>query len=383
MTTPIYFDYAAATPMDRGVVKAMEPYFFDDFYNPSATYLAARDSKKKLEEIRRRIAMVLGAKPAEVVFTAGATEANNLAIQGVMNQYPEAEVIVSALEHESVLEPARLFTAIEIPANKQGIVRLDELAGLISDKTVLVSVMLVNNELGTVQPIREIAIMLQKIRTNRHLDGNRLPIYLHTDSAQAGNYFDLHVGRLGIDLLSLNGGKIYGPKQSGILYVKAKVALKPLIVGGGQEFGLRSGTENVAAAAGLAYALESAALKRQDEAKRVTKLRELFENDLAQLVLGAVINGSKNRRAPHIISLTIPGVDNERLMMELDERGIQCASGSACSAAREEASHVLSAIWLSPSEARSTLRFSLGRQTEETDIKKAVRVLADLTVTNR
>lgn len=383
MTRPIYFDYAAATPMDPGVVKAMEPYFFDDFYNPSATYLSARGTKKKLEEIRRRLAMVLGVKSAEIIFTAGATEANNLAIQGIMNQYPGKEGLISALEHESVLEPSRLFAVKEIPADGQGLVRLDRLAGLISDKTVLISVMLVNNELGTIQPIKEIATMLQKIRANRLVGGNRLPIYLHTDSAQAGNYFDLHVARLGVDLLSLNGGKIYGPKQSGILYIKTGATLKPLIVGGGQEFGLRSGTENLAAAAGLAKALEDAALKRQDEAQRVTRLRKLFENDLAERVFGAVINGSKNRRAPHIISVTIPGTDNERLMMQLDERGIQCASGSACSASRTEDSHVLSAIGLSSSEVRSTLRFSLGRQTEETGIKKAVSILADLTATNR
>lgn len=383
MKPPIYLDYAAATPMDPEVFKAMELYFFDDFYNPSATYLAARNSKKKLEEIRRQVAMALGAKPAEIIFTAGATEANNLAIQGVMNQYPEGEMMVSALEHESVIKPAGLFAVTEIPADGQGLVRMDKLAGLVSNKTVLISVMLVNNELGTIQPIKEIAIMLQKIKTKRRLEGNRLPIYLHTDSAQAGNYFDLHVSRLGVDFLTLNGGKIYGPKQSGVLFVKAGVTLRPLIVGGGQEFGLRGGTENVAASAGLAHALQIAILNRQDEARRVTKLRELFENDITGRIAGARINGSRNHRAPHIISLTIPGIDNERLMMELDERGIQCATGSACSASSEEASHVLTAIGLSPSEARSTLRFSLGRQTKEPDIKKTVKTIADLTVTNR
>src|SRR5579862_3657095 len=252
---PIYLDYAAATPMDAEVIKAMQPYFADKFYNPSATYLAGRGVRKDVESARQSVAIQLGARPAEVIFTAGATEANNLAIQGIMREYPESEVLVSAIEHESVLEPARLFKVKEIPVTPQGIVDLQKLEKLITPKTVLVSVMLVNNELGTVQPISEIAKILNKSSILRK---NGWPLYLHTDGAQAGNYLDLHVSRLGVDLMSINSGKIYGPKQSGVLYVKAGTRLRPLIVGGGQEFGLRSGTENVAAAIGLAKALKIA-----------------------------------------------------------------------------------------------------------------------------
>lgn len=376
----IYLDYAAATPLDREVRAAMEPYFADKFYNPSATYLAARAVRKDLEAARRNLAIQLGAQPAEIIFSAGATEANNLAIQGVMSQYPKGEVLVSALEHESVLEPARRFAAREIPATPQGIIDLAKLEKLVTPKTVLVSVMLVNNELGTIQPIKQIAQLLNRLSILRK---SSLPLYLHTDAAQAGNYLPLSVSRLGVDLMSLNGGKIYGPKQSGALYVKAGTKLRPLIVGGGQEFGLRSGTENVAGAIGLAKSLELAQQKRANEVQRVLELRYFFEEGLSKQIPGAIINGAKDHRAPHILNVSFPGQDNERLMMELDERGVQCAVGSACSASREETSSVLLAIGLSDELARATLRFSLGRATTKSDVQNSLKILAQLSGSNR
>ncbi|HVS78772.1 MAG TPA: cysteine desulfurase family protein [Candidatus Saccharimonadales bacterium] len=375
----IYLDYAAAAPVDPAVLKAMRPYFSDKFYNPSATYLAARAVRHDLAEIRHQVASTLGTRPVEIVFTAGATEANNLAIQGVMRRFPQNEVLVSAIEHESVLEPARLFKNREIPVTAQGIVDLAKLEKMIRPTTVLVSVMLVNNELGTVQPLGDIARIINRLRIERKAGGNKLPLYLHSDAAQAGNYLDLHTGRLGVDLMSLNGGKIYGPKQSGVLYVKAGTEVLPLIVGGGQEFGLRSGTENMAAAAGFAAALRAAQQKRATEAARVLELRRYFERELTSKLPHTVTNGAKDRRAPHLVSVTLPGQDNERLMMELDERGIQCAVGSACSASRDEASHVLSAIGLSAANARSTLRFSLGRFTTKPELTRTVKILAELT----
>jgi cysteine desulfurase len=372
----IYLDYAAATPLDKQVLEAMLPYFSQKFQNPSATYLAARTARSDLADARHSIAQILGCRPAEIVFTAGATEANNLAIQGLMRLNPDAEVLVSSVEHASVLEPASLFKQKKIPVTKQGIVDLEKLEKMVTDKTVLVSVMLVNNELGTLQPLREIATLLNRLSIKRQ---NNRPLFLHTDAAQAGNFLDLHVSRWGVDLLSINAGKIYGPKQAGVLYVKSGTRLQPLIIGGGQEFGLRSGTENVAAAIGLAKALQLAQQNRRSEAKRVAKLRQAFEVKLQQLIPTAIINGSRAPRAPHLTSVTFPGSDNERLMMELDERGIQCAVGSACSASRDEASHVLSAIGLSDELARATLRFSLGRLTTKADIDKVVATLARLT----
>ena len=373
----IYLDYAAATPMDAKVTAAMQPYFSQKFHNPSSIYLAGQAANRALEDARGSIAQNLGAKPAEIIFTAGATEANNLAIQGVMKDFPECEVLVSTIEHESVLAPAAIFNYHMVPVDSKGRVDLQKLETMVSDKTVLVSIGLVNNEIGTVQAMPDISKILNKLRKLRGSKGR--PLYLHSDCAQAPNYFDLHVSRLGVDLLTINGGKIYGPKQSGALYIRAGVQLQPLILGGGQESNLRSGTENVAGAAGLATALSLAQKKRSDEAKRMAKLRQQFIAGLEKNIPVAIVNGSAKHSAPHIVSVTFPDVDNERLMMELDERGIQVATGSACSASSDEPSHVLSAIGLSDKTAHSTLRFSFGRATSEADIAQTLRILRELT----
>jgi cysteine desulfurase len=371
----IYLDYAAATPVDPGVIKAMEPYFTDKFYNPSATYLAAKQVRQDLEAARASIAKILGSRPAEIIFTSGATEANNLAINGVASDFPGSEVLVSSIEHESVLEPAKKFNARKIPVSKTGVIGLDQLKKMINDDTVLVSVMMVNNELGTLQPLKDVAALVKRIREDRLELGNELPLYFHTDAAQATNFFDLHLSRLGVDMMSVNGAKIYGSKQSGVLYVKAGTKLSPQIKGGKQEFGLRSGTENIAAAIGFAKALEMAQNNRAVNAKKITELKEYFAKKLQKEIDTSVINGSMKHSAPHILNITFPGQDNERLMMWLDERGVQVATGSACSASNQEPSHVLQAIGLSGSEARSSLRFSLGRFTTKTDIDRTVELL--------
>ena len=379
MRKTIYLDYAAATPMDDGVLAAMRPYYNIQFHNPSATYLAGRQVKTALEEARARIAVCLGPKKSEIVFTAGATEANNLAIQGIMRGRPDGEVLTSAIEHDSVLQPVKLFINKSVPVLLSGLVDTTKIQKMISPKTVLVSVMLVNNELGTIQPLREIAAIIQNIRKTRQIAGNKKPLYLHTDAAQAGNYLDLHVSRLGVDMMSINGGKIYGPKQSGALFIKTETKITPLISGGGQERGLRSGTENVPGAVGLAMALELAQAKRKTEAQRVDGLKNLFATLLQKNIKSFVINGSQKHTAPHLLSVTIPGQDNERLMMALDEYGVQCAIGSACSASSKNPSHVLEAIGLSDKAARSTLRFSLGRDSSEEDIRYTVAKLALIT----
>lgn len=380
MKQQIYLDYAAATPMSEEVAEAMRPYFSEQFYNPSATYLAGRNVRLALEGARARIAKCLGARPPEIIFTAGATEANNLAIQGLLKQHPNSEVLVSSIEHESVLEPAASFRHRFIPVDAKGIVDIKKLEQMVSDETVLVSVMLVNNELGTVQPVREISKILNKISILRKAKGNNRPLYLHTDAAQAANYLDLHVARLGVDLLSINGGKIYGPKQSGALYVRAGILLKPLIVGGGQEFNLRSGTENVAAFVGLAAALRLAQANKAEESKRLNMLRIGFEKEIIESLPGARLNGGAKNRSPHISSITFEDADNERLMMQLDEAGVIVAVGSACSASSETPSHVLSAIGLSEAEARAALRFSIGRDTDKNQLAKTARLLSKFLV---
>jgi len=368
----IYLDYAAATPMRDEVLETMKPYFSEKFYNPSATYLAARDVRQDLAGYRGKCAEVLGAKPAEIIFTSGATEANNLAIRGIYQRFPEAKILVGAIEHSSVIEPAVAAGANTIPVLPNGQLDLARLETMLDDQTVLISVMLINNELGSIQPVSEIAHLVARVRADRLKSGNKLPLYLHTDAAQAGNYMDLHTSRLGVDMMSINGGKIYGPKGAGLLFVKAGTQLSPLFLGGGQEFGVRSGTENLASIAGLAKALELAQTDHSVQTKQVRQLREKLEKGISDIWPEAVINGGKNRAA-HLLSVTFPGQDNETLMMRLDELGVQCAVGSACSASSDEPSHTLKALGLSDDLARATLRFSLGKNTTQDEIETALR----------
>ncbi len=372
----IYLDYAAATPMSQACLQAMDPFFTDKFYNPSATYIAAKSVKKSVAGCRQIIAATIGARPSEIIFTAGGTEANNLAVQGVMRAHVSSNMIVSSIEHDSVIMPAKLYSTQTASVDNNGSVDIDKLTKLIGDETVLVSVGLVNHEIGVIQDIKEISYRLRQIRIQRAKNGNNLPLYLHTDAAQAGCYLDLHVARLGVDLMSVNGGKIYGPKQSGFLYVRTATNIQPLLFGGGQENSLRSGTENVAGIHGLAVALCEAQEKRRGETERVLKLNHQFANKLQKTLSGISINSRSKHSSPHIVSITISGVDNERVMMELDERGVMVALGSACSASNEKPSSVLNAIGLSDADARSTLRISFGKLTTEEDVTAAAETLA-------
>jgi cysteine desulfurase len=371
---PIYLDYAAATPLDQMVQKAMQPYFRAAFFNPSANYASAKQVRMALESARTKLAYNLGAKSSEIIFTAGGTEANNLAIHGIMSHFPEANIVVSSLEHESVLMPARQYGHKEVRVLSDGRLDLADLEKKIDENTVLVSVMQANNEIGTIEPIREISQIISRLRKSR----NKLPLYFHTDAAQAANYLDLHVSSLGVDLMTVNGGKIYGPKQIGALYVKAGILLEPQILGGGQERGLRSGTENVAGAIGLATALEIAQNIRQEESIRLKKLQQNFIELLKAELPSAIVNGSLKHRLPNNIHFSLPGHDNERMLIELDEAGIMAAAGSACSASSEEPSHVLRAVGLSTELAQASLRFTMGRQTTDAMINYTILQLKKL-----
>jgi cysteine desulfurase len=385
----IYLDYAAATPVDPRVLAAMQPYFTEKFYNPSALYLAAKDVARDVADARARVAKHLGARPGEIVFTAGGTEANNLAIHGVLQQHifkedgpltgrENANVVVSAVEHESVLKPAHQYDCREVGVDAQGFVDLRQLVRAIDDQTVLVSIVYANNEIGTVQHMATISKRLWEIRQERIKQGNLTPLYFHTDACQAPNYLPLFVDRIGkVDLMTINGGKIYGPKQSGALYVRAGVKLAPQILGGGQEQGLRSGTENVAHAVGLSIALEQAQAARKEEARRLTDLQKLFYELVAQELPQARVNGTRFG-LPNNVHITIPGADNERLIMALDEAGIQAAAGSACSASSEEPSHVLRALGMTDAEAQASLRFTMGRGTDEAAVQKTITELAKI-----
>lgn len=371
----IYLDHAAATPMDPAVLRAMRPYFSERFYNPSATYLPAQEIHKTLEKSRADVAALLGAKPAEIIFTAGGTEADNIAIHGIMSQYPKGEILVSAIEHEAVLKPAAAYSYKEIPVGPDGLIDVRRLAKLISDRTVLISVMYANNEIGTIEPVREIGRLVTQVKKARQSSRAKLPLFLHTDACQAANYLDLHVSRLGVDLMTLNGGKIYGPKQSGALYVRAGTQPRPFILGGGQEQGIRSGTENVAAIVGFTRALQLAQACRHEEGKRLKGLQQTFFKLLDEHIPSALINGSRGQRLANNLHITIPGQDNERLLIRLEERGVLAATGSACSAAKEEFSHVLKALGQTQKQARASLRLTMGRLTTEKDVEDTIEAL--------
>lgn len=379
----MYLDYAAATPLDEDARQAMEPYLGDKFYNPSAIYSQAQEVKSELEAARQKIAGSIGVKKGELIFTAGATEANNLAVFGVMANYPKGHIVISAIEHDSVLKPVEYLASQGISVSiikpdKNGVINIDEAISAVRKDTVLVSIIMANNEIGTIQPISKIANQLSKIKKERQKSGNKLPLIFHTDAAQAVNYLDVRPKRLGVDLMSFNGSKIYGPKQIGALYVDSHIKLTPIVFGGGQERGARSGTENTAYIAGFAEAVEKAARFRKPEAERLSKLQKYFIDSLLNNFKTAHMNGSLKKRLPNNIHVTFDGVDNERLLYELDELGIYAASGSACSEASEEPSHVLSAIGLSETGAKSSIRFSMGRQTVKEDINYVLRCLGQL-----
>lgn len=376
----VYLDYAAATPLDSSVAEVMQPYLSELFYNPSSIYLAGKAVNADIKSARESIAKIIGAKPSEVIFTAGATEANNLAIQGAMQQFPGKTVLISAIEHDSVLKPAQRYAHTIIAVNSQGLVSTQELKQKITDETVLISMIYANNEIGVVQPIRDISRVVADIRTDRLKRGIKTPLYLHIDAAQAANYLDIHVSKLGVDMMSINGGKIYGPKQTGFLYLKTGIQLQAQILGGGQERGLRSGTENVAGIIGLSQALQVVSARKKSESKRLQELQQLFIYELQQLLPKATINGSLKKRLPNNVHITIPGIDNERIMMELDERGIICATGSACSASSDEPSHVLKAIGLSDDDARSSLRLTMGYKTTLEQLKQTLETLKSICV---
>lgn len=373
MKKAIYLDYAAATPLDQSAQQAMQPYLSDQFFNPSAVYQPARAVRAAVEKARSEVASVLGAKDQEIIFTAGGTEANNIAIHGIMNQYPEGNIVVSSIEHESVLEPAKQYERRIAPVSTKGFVDLAKLAELIDENTVLVSIMYANNEIGTIQQIKEIAALLAKKRAEGSSDSK--PLYLHTDACQAANYLDLSVARLGVDMMTLNGGKIYGMKQSGCLYVRAGIPIQSLIDGGGQERSVRSGTENVPSLIAFATMLQKVHDDRKAESQRLEQMRNELYATLSQKIPEIMMNGSLKNRLPNNLNIEVPGADGERLLMELDEAGLMVATGSACTASNDEPSHVLLALGMSEASAASSLRITLGRPTKEADIQAVSDIL--------
>jgi cysteine desulfurase len=373
MNKLIYLDHAAATPLDTAIKLAMEPYLSDNYANPSSLYAAARLTKKALEGARESIAGTIGAKTSEIVFTSGATESVNMALLGVVRSHPGSSLVTQVLEHDAVLGcrdqlVAEGYHVETVGVSPTGLINIRDIIDAISDSTVLVSVMLVNNEIGIINPIGEIAKQIKLIRQDRLARGVDMPLYLHTDASQATNYVDLSVSRLGVDLMSLNGSKIYGPRSSGILYIKYQTKISPIIFGGGQERGRRSGTEDVAAAVGLGMAIKKSQDLKHEESRRLTILRDNFIAQILKTIPGSSLNGDKKNRVANNINLSFDRVDGETLILYLDKIGVNAATGSACSTNDQAPSHVLLGIGLSESAARSSLRLTLGRSTTQEDL---------------
>ncbi|MDO4612270.1 MAG: cysteine desulfurase family protein [Candidatus Saccharibacteria bacterium] len=364
----IYLDHAAATPVSKKALRAMEPYFSEVFFNPSAAYLPAKKVAADYEAAKATVAQAIGAKQADLVITAGATEANNLAFTVAENA--GGKVLYLATEHDSVRKVAEKFGGKEIRVSKSGVILIEDLKSKLSDEVVLISVSLANNELGTIQPLSEVASIIRAARVDRLSRGIKRPLYLHSDASQAMNLLDINVARLGVDLLTLNSAKVYGPKGVGALYVSHEVRLSPVTVGGGQEKGLRAGTENVPGVIGFATAIREAKAHVGGNRKKYAVLRNLLLRNLEGFEL---VN--KKHSLDNFVVLCYNGIDAERLIFMLEEQGIYVSTGAACAASKGEKSHVLAAIGLSGSEINGSLRITLGETNDEEQILEAAKAI--------
>ena len=393
----VYLDYAATTPIHPEVLNAMLPFLGDEFGNPSSLYKSGVKAKEAVETARQAIASVVGANKSEIIFTAGGTESVNLAILGFARSLShKAHFITTKIEHHCVLncfkrlaKEGHKTTFVNVDQN--GLVDLEQLKKSVKADTVLISVMYANNEIGTVQPIAEIGKWLRKINHERFLK-KLPPVLFHTDACQAAGALELDANMLCVDMMSVNGSKIYGPKQSGFLYKRTGVNLEPIIYGGGQENNLRSGTENVAAIVGLGKALVMAQQIKDKEQKRLEALSAYLINKVRQQIPGVLLNGygsyklnlkhnikSSFIRLPNNTNFTFTGVEGEALMLYLDAQGFEVSTASACSTGDpNEPSHVLLAIGRSKAEAQSSIRVTIGKDTKIQDLKKFLKVLPNL-----
>ncbi len=365
-----YLDYAATTPVDPRVVDAMQPYFSQHFGNAGSVHQFGQAARAAVDEARAAVARLIGADPAEIVFTSGATEANTTAILGAVWASPHAtpHVITAATEHHAVLEPSRWLAergvAVTIlPVDGQGLVDPDDVRRALRPHTVLISIMHGNNEIGTLGPVAEVAAIARDAG-----------VLFHTDATQSAGIVPIDVRALGVDLLSLSAHKRYGPKGVGALYIRRGVTLAPLLRGGSQERGRRAGTENTPAIVGFGAAAALAQAAMAEEAARIAALRDRLAAGLAALP-GARLNGHPTRRLPGIVNVSFADADSESLLLALDLEGIAASSGSACTSGRLEPSHVIAALGVPAAYAAGTVRFSLGRWSTEDDVDAVVEVL--------
>jgi cysteine desulfurase len=367
----IYLDYAATTPTHPEVVQAMLPYFTENFGNPSSIYSYGQESREAMESARAKVAKLIHAQDDEIVFTGGGTEADNYALEGTVfaNEKKGNHIITTAIEHHAVLETCKFlekrgFTVTRLPVDKYGLVNPDDVKKAITPKTILISVMHANNEIGAIQPLAEIG----KITKEKS-------IVFHTDAVQTAGHIPIDVNKLGVDLVSMSAHKLYGPKGVGALYIRKGVKLIPFINGGGQEKGRRSGTENVPGIVGFGKAAELALGEMDAEAGRLTILRDKLIQGILSRITDTHLNGHPVKRLPNNANISIDFIEGESMCLNLDFQGICASTGSACSSSSLEPSHVLLALGLRHEQAHGSLRFTLGKWTTEEDIERVLAVL--------
>jgi cysteine desulfurase len=370
----IYLDHAATTPTRPEVVKAMLPFFTNDFGNPSSIYSYGREAKGAVEEARTKVAGLIGARTEEIIFTSGGTEADNCVLKGAAysNERKGNHIITTSIEHHAVLEVCKFlerrgFRITYLPVNKYGLVDPDDVRKAITDKTILISVMHANNEVGTIEPVEEIGEIAREAG-----------VYFHSDAVQTVGHIPVNVAELKVDLLSISAHKFYGPKGVGALYVRKGTKLVSLMHGGEQERRRRAGTENVPAIVGLGKAVELAGKEMGKEAERLVYLRDKLIKGLEKKIDHIRLNGHPRKRLPNNVNVSVDFVEGESMLLNLDLEGICSSTGSACSSASLEPSHVLLALGLPAEQAHSSLRFTLGRENTEADVERVLEVLPEI-----
>jgi len=365
----IYLDNAASTQIHEDVLNSMLPYLKEQYGNPSSMHRYGRLAHKAIEKARKQIASLINAEPSEILLTSGGTESNNTALRGIVMKNTSGQIITSSIEHDAILEPCKKLTqngfdVDYLPVNSFGMVKCSDLQNHISEKTNLVSIMFGNNEVGTIQPISEIA---------KICNDHKVPF--HTDAIQAVGKIPIDVKELGIDLLSISSHKLYGPKGIGALYIKNGIDADPLILGGGQERGLRSGTENVASIVGFGKACEIAKNNLNENISQMRKLRDILVEKVLNEIPEVILNGHSQSRLPNNAHFTFLGVNGEDLIIKLDEYGIAASTGSACSVNTQKASHVLQAMGFSHEQITGSLRLTIGIFNDQKEIEQTVNVL--------
>ncbi|MFH1780992.1 MAG: cysteine desulfurase family protein [Patescibacteria group bacterium] len=371
-----YFDNAATTKVDPHVFKVMEPYFTEEYGNPMSVHTPGQKALAAMDKSRSQIADFFGCLGQEIVFTSGATESNNLTIKGLIQTRNKPHVITSKIEHHCVLETVEhlekqgLITASYIKPEKNGIIKAENVFKEIGDNTLLISIMYVNNEIGTIQPISEIGKELKTINQKR-----KHKIYFHTDAVQALNYLDCNVDKLGIDLLSFSGHKIYGPKGIGGLYVRSQTPLKQIQHGGAQEQNFRAGTHNIPGIVGLSEAITIIKKTGKKDYKQVEKLRNALWKGIQEKIKNVTLNGDEKNRIPSNLNVSFKNIEGEGILISLDLDGIAASTGSACSSGSLEPSHVMMALQNDPLRAHSSIRFSLGKFNTRDDVDYLLKKL--------